>query len=148
MNRKTGGVHAHQVKCKGSDDPWIVSRIASNIEELGYGGLRVVLQAGQEVAIADVQTQVVSVRSGETVPKNSLMSESQSNGSVENAVERVQGLIRMLKDALEARINTRIRSSDPIFPWMVESAGMITRCVKGQNRQNRVQRGPWTWRAQ
>ena len=49
---------------------------------------------------------------------------------VENAVQRVQGLIRTLKDALERRLNTRIRSSDPIFltEW---SAGLSTRCVKG-----------------
>ena len=74
-----------------------------------------VLKADQEVAIADVQRQVVAVRSGETVPMNSSVGESQSNGRVENAVQRVQGLIRTLKDALERRLNTRIRSSDPTF---------------------------------
>ena len=61
------------------------------------------------------------------------MGESQSNGRVENAVQRVQGLIRTQKDALERRLNTRIRSSDPIFPWVVElSEGLITRYVNGQ----------------
>ena len=55
---------------------------------------------------------------------NSTVGESQSSGRVENAVQRVQGLIRALKDALERRLNTRIWSSDAIFPWMVEwSAG-------------------------
>ena len=28
VDRKTGGVHAHQMKCKGSGDPWIATRIA------------------------------------------------------------------------------------------------------------------------
>ena len=63
------------------------------------------------MAIADVQRQVVPERSGETVPMNSPVGESQSNGRVENAVQRVQG---------QRRLNTRIRSSDTIFPWMVE----------------------------
>ena len=58
------------MKCIGSGDPWIATRIAADIEELGYGGSRVVLKAIQEVAIADVQKQVVAVRQGETVPKN------------------------------------------------------------------------------
>ena len=41
--------------------------------------------------------------------------------------------MRPLKDALERRLNTRLRSSDQRFPWMAEwSAGMITRYVKGQ----------------
>ena len=48
-----------------------------------------VLKAGQEVAIADAQRQVVAVRSGETGPMNSSVGESQSNGRVENAVQRV-----------------------------------------------------------
>ena len=46
------------MKCKGSGDPWIATRIAA------YGGSRVVLKADQEVAIADVQRHVVAVRSG------------------------------------------------------------------------------------
>ena len=58
------------MKCIGSGDPWIATRIAADIEELGYGGSRVVLKAIQEVAIADVQKQVVAVRQGETVPMN------------------------------------------------------------------------------
>ena len=67
VERKTGGVHAHQVKCNGSGDPWIATRIAADIEELGHGRSRVVLRADQEVASADVQKQVVAVRSGETL---------------------------------------------------------------------------------
>ena len=40
------------------------------------------------------------------------MAESQSNGRVENAVHRVQGLIRTLMFASERRLNTRIKYSD------------------------------------
>ena len=41
------------------------------------------MNADQEVAFADVQRQVVAARSGDTVPMNSTMGESQ------NAVQRV-----------------------------------------------------------
>ena len=34
VDRKTAGVHARQVKCKGSADTWIATRIAADIEEL------------------------------------------------------------------------------------------------------------------
>ena len=92
-----------------------------------------VMKADQEVAIADAQRQAVAVRSGDTVPLNSPVGESQSNGRVENAVQTVQGVIRTLKDALETRLNTRIKSSDATLPSMVErSALLITSYVKGQ----------------
>ena len=69
------------------------------------------------------ERQEVAVRSCETVPMNS---------SAEWRTQFKECLIRTLKDALERRLNTRIRSSDTIFPWMVEwSAGLITRYVKG-----------------
>ena len=84
-----GTVHAHQVKCKGSGDPWIATRIAADLKELGCGESRVVLKADQEAGIEDVQRQVAAVRSGETVPMNSHAGESQSDGRAENAVQRV-----------------------------------------------------------
>ena len=109
VDRKTRRVHAHHVKCKGSGHHRIATRIAGNTEELGYGKSRMVLKADQEAAIADVQRQVVAVRSGETVPmNNSRVGESQSN-RVQNAVHRVQNLIRTLKDVLEERLNTRVK---------------------------------------
>ena len=49
------------------------------MEESGYGGSRAILKADKEIAIADVQ----KIRSGESVPKNSLG----SNVRVENAVK-------------------------------------------------------------
>ena len=78
VDRKTGGAPAHQVKCQGSGDCWIATRIAADIEQLGLGGSRVVLKANQGVAIAGGQRQVVAAKSGETVPMN--VGESQSNG--------------------------------------------------------------------
>ena len=66
----------------------------SRRRRVGIRGSRVVLKPGQDVAIADVQRQEVAARSGETMPMNSPVGESQSNGRVEIAVQRVQGLIR------------------------------------------------------
>ena len=45
------------------------------------------MKADQEVAIAEVQRQVVAETSGETVPTKRPAGGSQSNGRVENAVQ-------------------------------------------------------------
>ena len=42
VNRKIGGIHAHQLKYNGCGDPWMATRIAADTEELRYGGSRVV----------------------------------------------------------------------------------------------------------
>ena len=51
VDSKRGGVNAHKVKCTVSGDFWIATRTACDIEESGYGRLRVILKADQEIAI-------------------------------------------------------------------------------------------------
>ena len=129
------------MKCKGSGGTWIASRSAADIQELGCGDSRVP-KADLEVAIADVQRQVVAVKSGETVPMDCTVSESQSNGREENAVRRVQGLSRTVKRRVEESLNTIIRSSGR---YSVDGrvASWIDQKVRERlNRQNFVQRGP------
>ena len=65
---------------------------------------------------------------------NSPVGDSQGNDRVENADQRVHGLIRTLQGCIGGGdLNTRIRSNYPMFAWMVEwSAGQITRSVKGE----------------
>ena len=84
---KTGGGTRTPKEMQRQWRPWIATRIAADIEELGYWRSRVVLKADQEVATADVQRQVVAASLGETVPMNSPVGESQSNGRVKNAVQ-------------------------------------------------------------
>ena len=54
--------------------------------------------------------------------EESPVGEHQSNGAVENAIKRVQGQIRTVRDALESRIGERIRGDDNVFTWLVRNA--------------------------
>ena len=99
-------------KMQGSGDPWMAARIASNIQELGYGGPRVVLKADQEVAIADVHRQVVAARSSETVPMNSArgqVTEQRQDGgsSVEGAGSDQKASRTHWRGGCSARMRTR-----------------------------------------
>lgn len=48
--------------------------------------------------------------------------ESQSNGRAENAVQRLEDMVRTFKSALEMNIGSRISSSSAILKWMVKHA--------------------------
>ncbi len=55
--------------------------------------------------------------------------EHQSNGEIENAIQRVQGQIRSMKDAFEARYQTQLEPSHWMIPWLVKyAAAIINRC--------------------
>eukprot|EP00973_Karenia_brevis_P068453 9520545-Karenia_brevis.AAC.1 len=68
----------------------------------------------------DLQKAVCAKRGAKTVPVNSPVGDSQSNGRVENAIGRVQAGIRTLKHATESELKTLISTGHPLFPWLVE----------------------------
>ena len=47
---------------------------------------------------------------------------SQSNGSIEHAVQQIQGLVRTMRDALESRYMIRMDGNNHLLPWMVMHA--------------------------
>eukprot|EP00975_Prorocentrum_lima_P005441 1175676-Prorocentrum_lima.AAC.1 len=51
--------------------------------------------------------------------------EPQANGSVENAVKQLKGLVRTLMLALQARIQGEVSVHHPVMLWLIEHAGEL-----------------------
>ena len=130
-DRETGAIVAHMCSQKGPGDKWIVRRIGKDLEEMGYGGARIILKCDQESPIAAVQQEVIKNRLDvATVPRHSPVGESQSNGRVENAIRRVQEQVRAFYDQLKARTGVLLGTDHPVFEWLVEwAATTLTRFV-------------------
>ena len=117
-DRETGAIVAHMCSQKGPGDKWIVRRIGKDLEEMGYGGTRIILKCDQENPIAAVQQEVIKNRPDvATVPRHSPVGESQSNGRVENAIRRVQEQVRAFYDQLKARTGVSLGTDHPVFGW-------------------------------
>ena len=56
------------------------------------------------------------------MPEASAVGESLSNGKAENAVQRLEDMVRTYKAALEDHIGYRIPSKHPVIRWSVEHA--------------------------
>ena len=110
-DRETGAIVA-----QGPGDKWIVRRIGKDLEEMGYGGTRIILKCDQENPIAAVQQEVIKNRPDvATVLRHSPVGESQSNGRVENAIRRVQEQVRAFYDQLKARTGVSLGTDHPVF---------------------------------
>ena len=58
--------------------------------------------------------------------------DSRANGEVERAIQTVQGQVRAVKDAFEARYGYELKPEDNVIPWMVaHAASLISRYHKG-----------------
>ena len=128
-DRRSGGIKAHVAQMKGATDEWLVDRICKDMEEFGYGGVPVRIKSDQEPAIVQLQTSVIGRRGDSiTVPVNSPVGDSASNGRVENAIKRVRGMVKVIRSGLEAKWGVRVGPDHPVYPWLFEwAADLITR---------------------
>ena len=95
---KTGYLAASVVPRKG-ECGYAAKTLTGFLDFVGYK--KVILKSVQEEAILTLKKLVKREWSGEMTFEESAVAESQSNGSIENAVQQIQGMIRTMRDALE-----------------------------------------------
>ena len=119
-------VMASVVPVKGSSREFPARRIIAFIRELGLEGQDIVLRSDQEPALQDLLRDVGKRRvPAKTFYEVSPVGSSASNGVAERGVQTVEGQIRVLKDALEARLGARVPSDHNVLAWLVEFAGTV-----------------------
>ena len=109
-------------------------KIKDDIEEFGYGGAPVRIKSDQEPAIVDVQRAVIAKRgNAPTILVNSPVGDSQSNGRVKNAINKVRKMVKTILSSLESRWSVRVARDHPVYPWVFElAADLMTRCTRGR----------------
>ena len=107
-----------------STGEFITRRIMAYLRECGCELAKIVVKTDQEPAIVNMIEDLTKLRvdrgAEETIPENSVVGSSQTNGVVERGVQSVEGMIRSLRSALEDRISAKLEISDAIWPWLVE----------------------------
>jgi hypothetical protein len=128
---------AHAVPCKGvGSDRYAVESLKRDILWLGYS--RVTLKSDNEQAFLALMAEALRAVKVEMVDQASESHpadyDSKRNGSVENAVKLVQGMLRTMKSDLESRIKMRVPAEHPLMTWLIEHAAWtFTVRLRGQD---------------
>ena len=124
-------VWAYAIEPKGTAEDWLPIHILEDLETIGVKEEKIVLKSDQEAAIVDLTREIAKLREsshGASI-ENSAVGESDSNASVERAIQDVEGQVRTLRAGLEMKLGQRIRLTNPVVPWMIRhAAALITRC--------------------
>ena len=124
-------VWSYAVDSKGASETWVVHQVCEDLETVGLRDDRVIAKSDQEPSIIDVAKEIARNREGRfgTAIDNSAVGDSDSNGTIERAIQDVQGQCRTMRSALEDRLKCKISLKSPVVPWLVRHAGyLITRC--------------------
>ena len=154
--RVSGMVMASVVPVKGTSGQFAAMRVMSFIRECGAAEADIILKSDQEPAIETLIRDVATSRGARlTMMEQSPVGSSGSNGGVERAVQSVEGQLRTLKSACEARLGTPIRPEERITTFMAEYAAyLLNRLEVGKTVARRmIVRGAselqyWRWNSE
>ena len=89
------------------------------LDQSGYEGQRISMKSDQEPSIVALKRAVSAARTGETVPIESPVRSSKSNGRMENAIGVWQGQLRTIKHYTEAKMKRKMEIDSALFSWLV-----------------------------
>ena len=119
----SGAVLSYDCLAKGPGDNWVVRQFVRDLEDWGRRDVR--LQTDGEPAMLALQQAIAKARKGDTVLKNSLACNPQSNGGAEKAKQDITCLMRRMLLGLEAKLRGRLDLTLPWARWLVRHAAFV-----------------------
>lgn len=120
---QTKSLLATVVPMKGMSHEFPAKRIRAFCRELGLMSADVIFKGDQEPALQDLLREVGRVRApARSIPEESRVGSSQSNGHAERAVQSISGQLRVMKDALQTRLGIPVDPHHDVIAWMTEYA--------------------------
>jgi hypothetical protein len=127
--RRTGMRFATAVPTKGASGRFSSDKALQFMEEIGDKTSKVIVKTDQEPSIKYLINDIVEGRpQGQTLVELSPVKSSGSNGIVEKSVQEIEGQLRAILLALEARVGRELNAKEPIVTFMPEySAYLLNR---------------------
>ena len=116
-----GAFLAAGVRAKGVSEA-VVNYVKNILDQSGYEGEKLTFKTDQETSIVALKRAVASARTGETVPIESPVRASQSNGMMESAIGIWQEQLRTITHYTEEKLKNKIESIVSCTPGWCPSA--------------------------
>ena len=112
------------VPCKGTgrEVNFAATCLTDFISELGHSNTDIIIKSDNEPVLNTIREQVAAARKAATREEHSPVGSSQSNGSIENAVKKIEGQIRSIKLSVESRYNCKLPINHFMTYWIANHA--------------------------
>ena len=106
------------VRAKGVSES-IVKYVKDILDQSGYEGEKLTFKTDQEPSIVALTRAVAAARTGETVPIESPVRASKSNGMMESAVGIWQGQLSTIEHYTQGKLKKQIEIDSVLFSWLI-----------------------------
>ena len=115
------------------------------MREAGCEVEAVVVKSDSEPALVKVVEEIGRLRAARggrgMVVEHSPVHSSKSNGIIERTIQRLQGIIRTWRSAVEDKWGVKLEAEHRIWPWLVEAVGWtMTRAEVGKDGKTAFER--------
>ena len=117
------GILAYTVPNKGTCE-YAVRKGTDDVNNV-FGYKKVIFKSDQEPSLNVVLNSIQRNAGDQVIREKSPVGESKSNGEIENAVGRVQGMYRTVRSNLESNYGHKIESNHPALVWLVRFASLL-----------------------
>ena len=139
LDRRSRMYFAHVVPRKGKTHEHGAEVMVEDLDKLGY--TEIILKCDGELALRSVQEEVKRRREKPTVLENSPVEDSKANGAAERAVQAVEEQVRVLRHALELRLEVKLSGKHPVIYWLVEhAADILSKFLVGEDGKTGYER--------
>jgi hypothetical protein len=108
---------------------YVAKGMMAFLQEVGLEFGDNIVKCDQEEAIKSVVSDVGRLRAagggGRMIVEYSPVGASASNGVIERGIQSIEGQVRVLKDALEARWSVKLPVDHPVLSYLVEYAAVL-----------------------
>ena len=152
-DHEKSGFWALPVERKGAQEE-VVKWIVDKIDEAGYAGMAVTIKSDQEPAMIALKQAIAVRRKAETIPIESPVRESKSNGRIERAIRTWQAQFRTMRHHLESRIAEKLKKDSAIIEWLIVwVADLLSKYKVHENGRTtyemntqHIWKSHWVWR--
>ena len=139
--RKFLAAQAVPHKGAGKEVNFAATCLTDFINELGHGNADIIIKSDNEPVLNTIRQQVAAARNAATRGEHSPVGSSQSNGSIENAVKKLEGQIRSIRLSIESRYNCKLPINHFMTYWIANHAAFcINRFEIGSDGKTPFQR--------
>ena len=126
--RKTRMTMSSVAPSKSSGE-FLAKRVLAFMREIGADKGDITVKTDQEPAMKAIVNEVARHRAegggGRMIQEHSPVGDSKGNGIIERAVKSVVGQMRVMRSAIESRVNAKLDPDHPVFAWIAEHASVL-----------------------
>ena len=104
---------------------WLIPAMLQDLAEAGYSKSKLCFRSDQENVVKSIKDEIIRERDADSVPMESPVKESKSNGRMERAIQTLEGQVRTIVMDIQLNNGHNIHPAEVVYQYLLNWACTI-----------------------